>query len=679
MANSVKDEVSGSETVPVRGRGRTTTAALLVCLATLLAVPASGQTLTAEPLAERGPQPRAASDCDLASPDRTARSWLFGLDLGVGSGGSVLFRIDPETAEICRIGATGLENVYDIAFLPDGRLFGIRSRPPDSDLVEINPRTGEASIVGSGIGFDGVNGLVAASIDALWGSTPDEELLWIDAATGVGTKIGEFGSSIESYGDLAFGPDGRLYLAACAGLFGCTPTLAEVDTATGEATLKPLPLGFSGVFGLAFEPKIRLAPNDLGPPDDMDRAVEPPRLLGVAYGDRYQQPHLIEIDTELGAATSIAPLDTFDGMGGLAANVRLPPVWGPLVVTDENSLTPPPALNCRNQPNSWTFCQHETGFHQQGDVDDTFAWDMNLRFPAGVVNADDGEPVFPVAPGRVVQKIGSVAHGGSLGLVHVEHGSNCDDDPDGCWWSGYLHMDPVTVQLGANVGYNDHLGFVGGAGVGDGNEHLHFAVYEGENEQFKEESVDIVFEQFAVPPETVGGGTVSVTSDFIARQELHVGPNFRVAGSVRVHLRAGERVLLRNGFRARRGSEVVIETATAPLVPGPFAALEGTWGGIVSQYVPPVGPYPMEIRFDAAAPYFGIVGRVSYPTLPCDGVMLGLGAQDTEYAAQERLEPGACFDRGIVRLTHDPANRTLSWRWYHEDGVFGADATLTPR
>lgn len=637
---------------------------------------------------------RSAPPCSFSSGGETARSWLFGADLGANDGSSTLFRIHVETGSVCTIGEIGLENIFDVAFLPDGRLFGIRTRPSGSDLVAINPRTGSSFVIGA-LGFDDVNGLVAASAGSLLASTSDGELLRVDVDTGQATLIGGFGSSLESMGDLAISPDGRLFLAACSGFFFCTPVLAEVDPETGEATEKPLPIGFGNVFGLAFEPHVVVAPPGSQPPNDLRRIEVLPRLLAVAFGDAFEQPYLIEIDSETGEGEILLALDTFDGMGGLSSNVRVAPVWGSHFVADERSRQS--SQNCWKLPRSWTLCQHKEGFHEPGSqADDTYAWDANLRFPGhpNPDNADIGKPVFALAPGKVVRKVGQVPTGGSTGQVHVEHtlfsGPECAQRPHDCrWWSAYLHMDDIRVDADipstVDVDENTILGFISDVGSA-GEFHLHQVVYEGKNElpdpDLQLQSVDVAFELLDVPPQIETDLTVSGLRRFAAKQNLVVGPRFLVATGGNAQLYSGELVTLRNGVSIQSGGQLVVETD--PVSPAAwFGAVEGRWAGTVNQFNPPVSPYPVELTIDGLGVLAGKVGLVDYSNGTCGGNVLGLAAEREagEYSLLARITYGRsqCFDFGRIRLSHDRTSDTLQWAWYYEDGQQGSTATLRRR
>ena len=145
--------------------------------------------------------------------------------------------------------------------------------------------------------------------------------------------------------------------------------------------------------------------------------------------------------------------------------------------------------NCVNDPELWTFCQHQTGFHRPlggvSGADDTYAWDINL-----IGNADAGRRVFPVAPGRIARYGGACLPCASAGALLVEHRTSLGE----AWWSGYLHMvDIPSFSEGDEVTTATVLGRIGGTGAT--NDHLHLVVYQGENVAGGLESFNATFRE----------------------------------------------------------------------------------------------------------------------------------------------------------------------------------------
>ncbi|HSD58494.1 MAG TPA: tetratricopeptide repeat protein [Methanotrichaceae archaeon] len=135
--------------------------------------------------------------------------------------------------------------------------------------------------------------------------------------------------------------------------------------------------------------------------------------------------------------------------------------------------------DCSNT--QWCFNQHMTGGHVLGGgicrADDTYAWDANLNTPSH--DSDNNQPVYAVAPGIVTQTFGGCKNAndpGSYGQVLIEH-----DYQGTKWWSGYLHLDDIQVSKGQWVDEDTIIGYVSHIGVPGNVNHLHFAVYTGDN------------------------------------------------------------------------------------------------------------------------------------------------------------------------------------------------------
>lgn len=112
---------------------------------------------------------------------------------------------------------------------------------------------------------------------------------------------------------------------------------------------------------------------------------------------------------------------------------------------------------------------------------------------------------------------------------------------------------------------------------------------------------------------------------------------------------------------------------------GPFGQIAGRWSGTVTTDIPPVIAYPAMMNLNGTANLGAHAGTTDYPSFNCGGSLVGQQATGPNYVMSERLEYGraACPDGGTVRLTYDPATRTMLWRWHFADGTLRASGTLT--
>jgi archaellin len=178
----------------------------------------------------------------------------------------------------------------------------------------------------------------------------------------------------------------------------------------------------------------------------------------------------------------------------------------------------------------WEFCQHKSGkeficYKEEGEkntavtyklghvenggvgyASDTYAWDVNLRTSTNS-DEDNGKPVYTIAPGKVADHFGQILScpqitaengirtcenekempftdalnaGGNMGQVLIDHGG---------WYSGYVHLSDIHVKVGDDVTEDTILGSI--SSTGTDNNHLHFAVYTGENTACGLKSVDV--------------------------------------------------------------------------------------------------------------------------------------------------------------------------------------------
>ena len=228
-----------------------------------------------------------SSAANAAAGEQAARTdWLFGADSS-----SWLFRIDPRSGAASRIGDTGVRGMSDIAFTPNGKLYGVSF----TQLYRIDPRSGRATPIGSGLGMGSVNALASDARGHLYAASTGGDFGRVSPGTGRATRIGSYGPGLASSGDLAFAPNGALFATARS---GGREVLLVVDPRTGTAALRGR-LGFPDVYGLAFGPD--------------------GRLVGVGRGNS-SAPVLISIDKQTGRTRRLGTLSGVSGMWGLATS-----------------------------------------------------------------------------------------------------------------------------------------------------------------------------------------------------------------------------------------------------------------------------------------------------------------------------------------------------------------------
>ncbi|QUD89200.1 hypothetical protein [Phenylobacterium montanum] len=73
--------------------------------------------------------------------------------------------------------------------------------------------------------------------------------------------------------------------------------------------------------------------------------------------------------------------------------------------------------------------------------------------------------------------------------------------------------------------------------------------------------------------------------------------------------------------------------------------------------------YPMAMTLDGAG------GRISYPSVSCDGDLSFLGSDGTTWRYKEHITKGDCIDGGIIQMRRRTAGDDTAWvwRWDAED------------
>lgn len=150
--------------------------------------------------------------------------------------------VDIGTGAVTIIGNLGADPITDIAFDPNGNLFGLSF----TNLYRINASTAAVTLVGPH-GIPGGNALVFGTDGTLYGAGfQGTNLFAVNPSTGQGTALGNIGFS--SAGDLAFN-SGNLFLSST------TDQLIRITLSGGVSGTAVGSLGFPEVFGLATDDK----------------------------------------------------------------------------------------------------------------------------------------------------------------------------------------------------------------------------------------------------------------------------------------------------------------------------------------------------------------------------------------------------------------------------------------
>jgi hypothetical protein len=183
------------------------------------------------------------------------------MDVVYAHSGSDLFRVDPATMDVTRIGPFSiphpivgvryLNNVTDIAVDRTRRIIGLTY----TQVLNVDPATGNCTVLAPlpmGDRFNGLSWIRAEQgPEQLVASSFDGTMFRIDPATGAATRIGQLGGGLQSSGDLvSVANHGTLMTVKGMGP-GANDRLARIDPATGVATIIGA-TGFRAVWGLGF-------------------------------------------------------------------------------------------------------------------------------------------------------------------------------------------------------------------------------------------------------------------------------------------------------------------------------------------------------------------------------------------------------------------------------------------
>ena len=182
------------------------------------------------------------------------------MDVVYAHSGSDLFRVDPETMDVQRVGPFAIRNpqggvrylntVTDIAVDRGRKIIGLTY----SQVLNIDAATGDCTVLAPlpmGDRFNGLSWIRAEQgPEMLVASSFDGSMFRIDPATGAATRLGELGTGLQSSGDLvSVASHGTLMTVH--GRAMPTDQLARIDPATGVATVIG-PTGFQKIWGLGF-------------------------------------------------------------------------------------------------------------------------------------------------------------------------------------------------------------------------------------------------------------------------------------------------------------------------------------------------------------------------------------------------------------------------------------------
>jgi hypothetical protein len=128
---------------------------------------------------------------------------LYGLDQ---SNSALLFKVSPPSPTATPIGNVGFLVDGLVAFDPKGNLYTTNATANNDILYKIDPTSGASTPIGTGTGF---GSLFAGAFvgSTLYGFTPSNQIIAIDASTGAGTLAGTY--SLPN-GDAVFAAASRL-------------------------------------------------------------------------------------------------------------------------------------------------------------------------------------------------------------------------------------------------------------------------------------------------------------------------------------------------------------------------------------------------------------------------------------------------------------------------------------
>lgn len=162
---------------------------------------------------------------------------------------SALYALDPITGLSVPLGSIGFLGVTALEFLPDGRMIGSAAQDTDirsAVLLEINPRTGAGSLIGTigenvpgecsrapDLSVHPITGQLYATGDQCEGG---DFLQSVNPVTGAGSLIGTYAPFDGGGNALAISQDGIFFVTTCCETDRDTSELLIVDPNTGSPT-----------------------------------------------------------------------------------------------------------------------------------------------------------------------------------------------------------------------------------------------------------------------------------------------------------------------------------------------------------------------------------------------------------------------------------------------------------
>lgn len=161
-----------------------------------------------------------------------------------------LYLVDPNTFDLTTIGKFGgTQSMTDLAVTANGEVFTIST----DTLYQVDPATGKATKVTAASSATYTVGLTFQTDGTLLSADKDGTVRSVNTSTGAATTVGSYGGGFNTAGDLVVVADGTMFGISETGP-GATLTsnvLIKVNPQTGVATGVG-PIGYSGVFGIAF-------------------------------------------------------------------------------------------------------------------------------------------------------------------------------------------------------------------------------------------------------------------------------------------------------------------------------------------------------------------------------------------------------------------------------------------